>query len=373
ETSPGVSVELSGTTAAPDTPFELSYSVALDAPAPATGWFILEGTQGELTHEQAFTFRVLPEQQLAEIRLMSELEEFPLILEPREQVHLSIRQYDTDGKVMVTPVPFEWITTGGAWVDANGLLTAGFLQGGPFEAKATSGNVELVVDFHVELDWVREQPVFASASLNGNTLPENAVDSDPKTAWVSGDSNDEWLIIDLGELVELSSIEILWHISLWPKAYTVEISSDGNTWTGVQNTGLTSGGEVILGGMEKVGRWLRIKGGAEAGDFTRIGILNVVVQATSMQDILGAPLTNDPGWRYSQQIFGWIYDLTPGQGPHWVYALEKGWQYILGPGLFLRSDSVWGYSQIDQDWWLFSASRPGEWYLMSRGWEFIIQ
>jgi hexosaminidase len=77
--------------------------------------------------------------------------------------------------------------------------------------------------------------------------PSNAVDGDPSTYWSSKYQDDAWLAVDLGESKKFTRINIVWETA-YAKAFAVQMSNDGQTWTELYKTADGKGGtsEITL-------------------------------------------------------------------------------------------------------------------------------
>lgn len=74
----------------------------------------------------------------------------------------------------------------------------------------------------------------ASSSLNANTGPERAGDSNYATRWAAGkDEKQSWLQIDLGSSRTVTRQEIRFEYAWKPYAVKLEISASGRTWFGI--------------------------------------------------------------------------------------------------------------------------------------------
>lgn len=63
-----------------------------------------------------------------------------------------------------------------------------------------------------------------------SVLAQNAVDGKDNTYWTSGDSDDQWLMVDLGANYNIGRVIIDW-ASDAGKMYDIQVSTDGNNWT----------------------------------------------------------------------------------------------------------------------------------------------
>ena len=74
---------------------------------------------------------------------------------------------------------------------------------------------------------------------------ENAVDGDQSSYWSSAFQDDAWLAIRLGSVMRISRVNIVWEAA-FAKAFAVEISTDGDTWTEVYKTVAGKGGTTRI-------------------------------------------------------------------------------------------------------------------------------
>ena len=103
--------------------------------------------------------------------------------------------------------------------------------------------------------------VIASSSVNrhGATTPEAVVDGNPDTRWSSAFSDPQWLAIDLGAIIKISRVELVWDAA-YGKSYVIQISPDGKNWTDVYKTDAGKGGTEILRFAPVETRWVRYFG-----------------------------------------------------------------------------------------------------------------
>ena len=69
-----------------------------------------------------------------------------------------------------------------------------------------------------------------------------AVDGNNNTRWESAFSDLQWITVDLGEVTSIKRVVLNWENAA-AKAYSVEVSTDGKTWTTVYST--TNGHEGL--------------------------------------------------------------------------------------------------------------------------------
>lgn len=77
-----------------------------------------------------------------------------------------------------------------------------------------------------------QKPVSASSHHNAEYLPEYAVDGDIGTFWSSAFQDSAWLAVNLGQTRRIRSVRITWE-NAYSKAFAIQVSHDGLTWTDV--------------------------------------------------------------------------------------------------------------------------------------------
>lgn len=103
------------------------------------------------------------------------------------------------------------------------------------------------------------QPVaYSSSSDDGSNYAVNVVDTDPESYWrPSTDETSCWIMLDLGTDKTLTGAELIWESGYEAKSYTIQISSDGSTWTEVYSTTSASGTEQLIA-FSSYGRYIKV-------------------------------------------------------------------------------------------------------------------
>jgi chitosanase len=104
----------------------------------------------------------------------------------------------------------------------------------------------------------KARPAIASSVESAGFPAAKAVDGRTDTRWASAEgAGTQWLRIDLGATVRLDRIRLVWE-KAYAKAYRVQTSSDGASWTDVYATHSGNGGTDDLKRLTGSGRYLRV-------------------------------------------------------------------------------------------------------------------
>ncbi|MEV4019348.1 discoidin domain-containing protein [Nonomuraea angiospora] len=103
------------------------------------------------------------------------------------------------------------------------------------------------------------KPVTASSAENAGTPASAAVDGNAATRWSSAFGDPQWLRVDLGGTA-VSQVVLSWEAA-YGRAFQIQTSADGLTWTTVYATGAGTGGTQTLA-VTGNGRYVRMYGTA---------------------------------------------------------------------------------------------------------------
>ncbi|WP_020521979.1 discoidin domain-containing protein [Catelliglobosispora koreensis] len=104
------------------------------------------------------------------------------------------------------------------------------------------------------------KPATASSTEASGFGPEKAVDSNTTTRWASLEGADpQWLRVDLGSTATITRVKLNWEAA-YGKAYTVQVSPDGNTWTTAVTVTNGNGAIDEHTGLSVQGRYVRVHG-----------------------------------------------------------------------------------------------------------------
>ncbi|WP_419999989.1 discoidin domain-containing protein [Streptomyces boninensis] len=89
-------------------------------------------------------------------------------------------------------------------------------------------------------------------------LAADAVDGDFASRWAGDWSDPQWVQVDLGEKTSFRHVQLVWEAA-YAKAYAVQVSDDGQSWTIVHETDSGNGGVDDLD-VSGSGRYVRVYG-----------------------------------------------------------------------------------------------------------------
>ncbi|MFJ2085911.1 discoidin domain-containing protein [Micromonospora chokoriensis] len=98
----------------------------------------------------------------------------------------------------------------------------------------------------------------ASSTENGGTPAAAAVDGNTGTRWSSAFSDPQWLQVDLGARATITQVNLLWEAA-HGRAFQLQTSDDGSTWTTIYSTTTGTGGTQNLT-VSGAGRYVRMYG-----------------------------------------------------------------------------------------------------------------
>jgi CxxC motif-containing protein (DUF1111 family) len=107
---------------------------------------------------------------------------------------------------------------------------------------------------------VAVRPVTATASgSNGNMLPAMALDGNLSTRWAGNNADDAWIQFDFGSTKQVGYMKLTWE-NAYAKAYTLQTSDNGVTWTDLRKVTAGKGGTEELFNLGANARYIRLQG-----------------------------------------------------------------------------------------------------------------
>jgi Domain of unknown function (DUF1996)/F5/8 type C domain len=116
---------------------------------------------------------------------------------------------------------------------------------------------------HAAADTLLSQgmPAYASSTQDPQVYPAwSAVDGDPGTLWASAWSDPQWLKVNLLAVDTIHKVVLNWEAA-YARAFKIQTSLNGRTWTTIYSTTTGTGGVQTLR-VSGRGRWVRMYGTA---------------------------------------------------------------------------------------------------------------
>jgi beta-glucosidase-like glycosyl hydrolase len=134
------------------------------------------------------------------------------------------------------------------------------------------------------------RPVSAS-SWEGGNAPGAAVDGRTTTRWSSQFSDPQWIQVDLGATATVVQVVLNWEAA-FGRAYRIETSPNGSTWTTVYSTTTGAGGVERLA-VNGTGRYVRLFGTGRATGYGyslwEFGVFGTVDNSATTPPLLSGP------------------------------------------------------------------------------------
>jgi hypothetical protein len=114
-------------------------------------------------------------------------------------------------------------------------------------------------------DVALNKPATASSLENAGFPASAAVDGNLSTRWSSAFSDPQWLEVDLGSTQSICQVTLNWETA-YGKAFQIQTSPDGTTWTSIYSTSTGTGGTQTLS-VTGSGRYVRMYGTARGTQY----------------------------------------------------------------------------------------------------------
>jgi chitosanase len=104
------------------------------------------------------------------------------------------------------------------------------------------------------------RPATASSLETSTLSAANAVDGRSTTRWASAEGSDpQWIQVDLGATKTITHVALTWEVA-YGKAYQIQTSTNGTTWTTIYSTTTGNGATDDLTKLSGTGRYVRVYG-----------------------------------------------------------------------------------------------------------------
>jgi hypothetical protein len=109
------------------------------------------------------------------------------------------------------------------------------------------------------------RPATSSSTENGSFPASAAVDGNTGTRWSSAFSDPQWLQVDLGATHTINKVALNWEAA-YAKAFQIQTSNNGTSWTTIYSTTTGTGGVQNLS-VSGSGRYVRMNGTQRATQY----------------------------------------------------------------------------------------------------------
>jgi hypothetical protein len=149
--------------------------------------------------------------------------------------------------------------------------------GGPTAATVSGGqmNIDWVAVYNkgpggttpppTSTNLAQGKPTTASSTENAGTPASAATDGNTGTRWSSAFSDPQWLQVDLGATHSINKVALNWEAA-YAKAFQIQTSNDGKSWTTIYSTTTGTGGVQNLS-VSGSGRYVRVNGTQRATQY----------------------------------------------------------------------------------------------------------
>ena len=105
----------------------------------------------------------------------------------------------------------------------------------------------------------KKKSVTTSGSENDVFAAKNAVDGNEGTRWSSNFADNAWITVDLGKTYSVDKVILNWE-GAYGKAYKIQTSTNGSSWTTVKNVTNGKGGKETVTFTATSARYVRMQG-----------------------------------------------------------------------------------------------------------------
>lgn len=109
------------------------------------------------------------------------------------------------------------------------------------------------------------KPVAASSQEGAGMAAAMAVDGNAGTRWGSVFADPQWITVDLGQVASINRVLLNWEAA-YGKAYQIQVSDNGTSWSNVYSTTNSDGGIDDLA-INGTGRYVRMYGTTRANGY----------------------------------------------------------------------------------------------------------
>ena len=166
------------------------------------------------------------------------------------------------------------------------------------------------------------KPATASSVENGSLTAGAAVDGNTGTRWSSAFSDPQWIRVDLGATAAIDQVVLRWEAA-YARAFQLQVSADGSSWSTVYSTTTGTGGVQTLA-VTGTGRYVRMLGtqratpyGYSLWEFQVFGTIGSTPPSSfwgdtssipAAQNVLTVKILNRTNGRYPDSQVFWTFN-----------------------------------------------------------------
>ncbi|MBQ9885559.1 MAG: discoidin domain-containing protein [Lachnospiraceae bacterium] len=169
----------------------------------------------------------------------------------------SVIYYTTDGS---TPTRSSKVYDGMFAVSSDTVVKAIAVKDGYIDSTTASSTIVIGgTEISYDVNLAFQKNVTVSSYEDGGTNGNLMVDGLHNTRWSSGFTDNEWAVVDLGQVYAINKITLDWEAS-YATAYNIQVSTDNNNWTTVYEKNNGRGGEEVITIDAVSARYVKLQG-----------------------------------------------------------------------------------------------------------------
>ncbi|MCB0396114.1 MAG: discoidin domain-containing protein [Flavobacteriales bacterium] len=107
------------------------------------------------------------------------------------------------------------------------------------------------------VNQAENKDVTVSSVKDGSSGGENAVDGSNATSWQSEENDDQFIIVDLGQLFRITEIDIKWQKRA--ETFEIQVAHQPGQWIAISRFEGSNGNNINVSGLAATGRYVRIQ------------------------------------------------------------------------------------------------------------------
>lgn len=333
--------------AIPGAPIDVS--VAAGAKASYAGGVLSVGADAVRGSQFAVTFRhgdiakvlnvIVNDRPVAQ---SARIDGVPAVSEKGVAINASFTTTDQYGAAS-TPADTRWTLTDADGAESSVEMPLTIATAGNYTIKAASA--EAGKDAEARVFVTPPMPVIstgcaavASSAENAGMLPASAVDGDNGSRWGSRHTDDEWLVLDLGEDCLISRIDILWEAA-YAARYDIQTAPDG---CAMEDAAVNYGAETRTARVPAESAWTTAVAETASGAGHRESIVGATGRYVRMR---GVERGSAYGYSvYEMSVRGLRGSLAPdavlGVDFTLPASIDRGESVVLSPKAYIRAGRV---------------------------------